>query len=79
MSDEREQREHWDRSQWAEEGKAPDAPAGKTWDKSQMEVDDEGDDAGATDRVPVASEDPGGLSGGGQPSGESHWERVEDD
>ena len=33
MSDERNDREEWDRSQWAEEGKAPDAPGAATWDR----------------------------------------------
>ena len=80
MSDERDPGENWDRSQWPEEGTAPDAPPAETWDREQMETDDEGEETVASDvRDPARADDAGGLSGGGQPSGESHWERVHED
>lgn len=77
MSDEREPNESWDRAQWAGEGAGPDAPESETWDRTQMEVD-EGEEKRIDDpRDPVTADDSGALSGGGHPSGESHWERVE--
>jgi hypothetical protein len=55
---------------------------GEHWDGEQVARDTPGappDDTDAMDRTDVADEPAvGGLSGGGQPSGESHWQRVED-
>jgi hypothetical protein len=77
MSEERGPHEEWDRSQWPEEGTSPDAPAAETWDRDQMKIDPPADDD--AERDPASAADSGGLSGGGQPSGESHWERVDED
>jgi hypothetical protein len=80
MSDERPPGERWDRSQWPDEGTAPDAPEGETWDREQMEIDDDGTGERSGDpRQPELADDAGPLSGHGQPGGESHWERVDDD
>jgi hypothetical protein len=81
MSDERRSGEDWDRSQWPAEGSAPDAPPAATWDREQMETDDPDDTArGAEEtRDPAVADDAGPLSGGGTPSGEGHWERVDED
>ncbi len=81
MSDERTPGEEWDRSQWPEEGTAPDAAPADTWDREQMETDDEGDadDTGGDARDPARADDAGPLSGGGHPPGEAHWERVDED
>jgi hypothetical protein len=79
MSDERTPEEGWDRSQWSDEGAAPEAPEDKTWDRTQMEVDDDGTGERSGDtRDPAAADDAGALSGHGQPSGEAHWERTDD-
>lgn len=77
MSDERNDRTEWDRSQVAEEGDAPDAAGSATWDREQMERDQPGDASDTRD--PQTANDSGALSGDGQPSGESHWERVDKD
>lgn len=83
MTEERSPGEDWDRSQWPEEGTAPDAPPAATWDREQMETDDDDDAEGprrsSDARDPELANDSGGLSGGGHPSGESHWERVDED
>jgi hypothetical protein len=76
MSDERGPNSEWDCSQWPEEGTSPDAPAAETWDREQMEPDPPVDDD--SDRDPATADDSGPLTGGGQPSGESHWERVDE-
>ena len=82
--------QHWDREQVERDTEGP--PAGEqdeVWNRHQMEIDNTGTDA---ERVtgthagrdvdadlPGDMDDPavGGLSGGGQPSGESHWERTD--
>ena len=72
--------EHWDGTQMERdtEGVHEDAPQGEVWNRHQMEIDDPGDDPNAARRTDLDDETPvGGLSGGGQPSGESHWERTE--
>jgi hypothetical protein len=80
MTDERTPGEEWDRSQWPEEGTAPDAPPAETWDRQQMETDDEAETGDAAEpRDPERADDSGPLTGGGHPSGESHWERVDDE
>ena len=74
--------EHWDGEQVSRDtpGAPPEGtPQDEVWNRHQMETDDTGHDTDATDRTDVADEPAvGGLSGGGQPSGESHWQRVED-
>ena len=73
--DERGPNEDWDRSQVPEEGTSPDAPPAETWNRTQMEPNgSDGDDP----RDPETADDSGPLSGGGRPSGESHWERVDE-
>jgi hypothetical protein len=80
MSDERTPGKEWDRSQWPEEGTAPDAPPTDTWEREQMEIDDEGTGERSGDpRDPAVADDAGPLSGGGHPPGEGHWERVDED
>ena len=73
--------EHWEREQVARdtEGAPPEGtPQAEVWNRHQMEIDDPGDDPNAVRRTDLDDEAPvGGLSGGGQPSGESHWERTE--
>jgi hypothetical protein len=75
--------EHWDREQMARdtEGEPPEGtPQGDVWNRNQMEIDDAGEEADAVQRTDLGDEAPvGGLSGRGQPSGESHWDRVDDD
>ena len=77
MSNEPRDRGQWDRKQVGEEGEAPRSTANDdaTWDKEQMERDQPGDAADARD--PQTADDSGALSGDGQPSGESHWDRVD--
>jgi hypothetical protein len=74
--------EHWDSEQIARdtEGAPPEGtPQGEVWNRHQMDIDDPGDDPDALTRTEVDEEpDAGGLSGKGQPSGESHWDRVDD-
>lgn len=73
--------EHWDRDQMERdtEGAPVDKPQGDVWNRHQMETDDPGDDPNAVRRTDLDDEtSAGGLSGGGQPSGESHWESTED-
>ena len=74
--------EHWDGEQMARdtEGEPPEGtPQGEVWNRHQMDIDDPGDDTERVRRTDDSDEAPaGGLSGGGQPSGESHWERTED-
>jgi hypothetical protein len=75
--------QHWDRDQMERdtEGAPVDKPQGDVWNRHQMETDDTGTGPeGALER-PVIDDGTaaGGLSGHGQPSGESHWERSEDE
>jgi hypothetical protein len=74
--------EHWDREQMERdtEGAPPKGtPQAEVWNRHQMEIDDPGDDPAAVRRTDVDDQAPaGGLSGRGQPSGESHWDRVDD-
>ena len=82
MSDKRDLGENWDRSQWPSDGTAPDAPESETWSREQMEIDDEDEDAAASrvrEEVPPPAAGDSGLTGGGQPGSESHWERVDED
>jgi hypothetical protein len=79
MSEERETHKNWDRDEWAAEGTGPDAPEGETWDRTQMEVDDGEGDRTEDPRDPTTADDSGPLTGGGHPSGESHWERSENE
>jgi hypothetical protein len=60
-------------------GEPPEGtPQADVWNRHQMETDDPGDDPNAVRRTDLDDETAaGGLSGGGQPSGESHWERTE--
>ena len=74
--------QHWDGEEMTRDtaGVTEDKPQGEVWNRHQMETDDtEGDSK--TETVPATTldeaTDAGGLSGHGQPSGESHWERVE--
>jgi hypothetical protein len=75
--------EHWDGTQMERdtEGEPPDGtPQGEVWNRHQMETDDTGVDT--EDVEPTRVDDDtsaGGLSGHGQPSGESHWARTEDE
>lgn len=73
--------EHWDREQMARdtEGAPPEGtPQDEVWNRHQMDFDDPGDDPNAIHRRDPDDELPaGGLSGRGQPSGESHWSRVD--
>lgn len=77
---------HWDREQWSPDTEGP--PPGeqeKVWNRHQWSPDNTGTDAerltGTDPAVDHAGDvdDPavGGLSGSGQPSGESHWERSD--
>lgn len=81
--------ERWDREQWAND--APDEArdeGGAVWNRRQMEVDNTGTpregtgrEANPADLAGVAeteSADTEHISGRGQPSGESHWDRTED-
>jgi hypothetical protein len=74
--------EHWDGEQMARDTEgAPSegTPQSEVWNRQQMNIDDPGDETERVRRTDVDDEAPaGGLSGGGQPSGESHWERTED-
>jgi hypothetical protein len=74
--------EHWDRDQMERdtEGAPTDGtPQGEVWNRHQMETDDTTADRDETlQRTDVdEATQAGGLSGGGQPSGESHWDRVD--
>ena len=75
--------EHWDRDQMERdtEGTTEDKPQGDVWNRHQMEIDDTGTEAEAALERPGIDEGTpaGGLSGHGQPSGESHWQRSEDE
>ena len=75
------QGEHWDRDQMERdtEGTPAGKPQGDVWNRHQMDIDDTGSETEAALERPAIDEDTpaGGLSGHGQPSGESHWERVE--
>ncbi len=75
------QGEHWDRDQMERdtEGTPVGKPQGDVWNRHQMDIDDTGTETEAALERPAIDEDTpaGGLSGHGQPSGESHWERVE--
>jgi len=75
------QGEHWDRDQMERdtEGTPVGKPQGDVWNRHQMDIDDRGTETEAALERPAVDEDSpaGGLSGHGQPSGESHWERVE--
>ena len=70
---------HWDRDQVERDTDGvPAGEQGEVWNRHQMETDDTGVDR--LDSTPTLSgevEDPaaGGLSGHGQPAGESHFER----
>jgi hypothetical protein len=73
--------EHWDGTQMERdtEGEPEGKPQGEVWNRHQMETDDTGIDKEAMDPTRVdETTEAGGLSGHGQPSGESHWQRVED-
>ena len=73
---------HWDRDQMERdtEGAPVDKPQGDVWNRHQMETDDTGADNATVSPTEVdEGTQAGGLSGHGQPSGESHWERVEDE
>lgn len=82
-------REHWDGEQVAPDG--PDEPldeGGEVWNRRQMEFDNTGTEREGTGReafppdlgdVPeTESADMEHISGRGNPSGESHWDRVDD-
>ena len=75
------QGEHWDRDQMERdtEGTPVGKPQGDVWNRHQMDIDDTGTETEAALERPAVDEDTpvGGLSGHGQPSGESHWQRVE--
>ena len=75
------QGEHWDRDQMERdtEGTPVTKPQGDVWNRHQMDIDDTGTETEAALERPEIDEGTpaGGLSGHGQPSGESHWERVE--
>lgn len=81
--------QHWDREQVSRDtAGSPAGEQGEVWNRHQMEIDDTGTDADAVRRTDlddtVAGPDTGtpdmsGISGRGQPSGESHWDRVEPD
>ena len=74
--------EHWDGEQVARdtEGAPPEGtPQDDVWNRHQMKIDDMGADTDPSNMPLVDDEPPaGGLSGHGQPSGESHWDRVDD-
>jgi hypothetical protein len=75
--------QHWDRQQVERDtGGSPAGEQGDVWNRHQMETDDTGTDRDATTRANpdehetgVDDAAAGGLSGQGQPSGESHFER----
>ena len=82
--------QHWDREQWAPDTEGPPSgEQGETWNRHQWSPDNTGTDSEHTTRadagreadadLPGDMDDPavGGLSGGGQPSGESHWARTD--
>jgi hypothetical protein len=75
--------EHWDRDQMERdtEGATEGKPQGDVWNRHQMEIDDGTTETEARTGRPAVDQDSsaGGLSGHGQPSGESHWERSEDE
>ena len=75
--------EHWDRDQMERdtEGSPQGEPQGDVWNRHQMEIDDTGTESEAAAERPAIDDGTpaGGLSGHGQPSGESHWERSEDE
>jgi hypothetical protein len=75
--------EHWDRDQMERdtEGALEGKPQGDVWNRHQMQIDDTGTESEAALERPAIDEGTpaGGLSGHGQPSGESHWERSEDE
>lgn len=74
--------EHWDREQMERDttGVPEDVPQAEVWNRHQMETDD-GSSAVDAETLDQTDEDDalaaGGLSGRGQPSGESHWDRVD--
>jgi len=89
MGTEQKPSEHWDREQWAPD--APETPleeGGEVWNRRQMEVDNTGTpregegreglppDLGGVPETEAA--DVEHISGRGKPSGESHWDRVDD-
>lgn len=73
---------HWDRDQWAEDdGKRdPKEPQAETWQRGQVRPDLEGDAelTAPTEPDRAGAADAGDLSGRGQPSGESHFDRTEE-
>jgi hypothetical protein len=79
--------ERWQREQWASDDDAKtDTEHKPTWDRHHWASDNPGtspDTIGGTGADPdrgdrVESADMDHISGRGMPSGESHWERVED-
>lgn len=80
MTEQRTPGQHWDRDQVERDtdGK-PEGEQGEVWNRHQMETDDTGTDrvGGGIDERESGVDEPavGGLSGRGQPSGESHFER----
>jgi hypothetical protein len=76
--------QHWDREQVERDTEGvPPGEQGDVWNRHQMETDETGTEREGMTRVdpdehdPTRVDDPavGGLSGHGQPSGESHFER----
>jgi hypothetical protein len=77
--------QHWDREQVERDTEG--VPAGEqadVWNRHQMEFDETGTEGEGPTRAGTDEADPtrvvdeeavGGLSGGGQPSGESHFDR----
>ena len=75
--------EHWDGEQVSRDTEGPPpsgTPQDEVWNRHQMETDDATSDRDV-ETTPRSDLDDatnaGGLSGGGQPSGESHWDRTE--
>jgi len=85
----KQESEHWDRHEWAPDDAARETTKdAEVWNRRQVEVDNtgtgregEGRESFPPDmaRVPDdESADQEHISGRGMPSGESHWQRVDD-
>ena len=81
MSDETT-RDHWDREQWAKDNTETDVAkdqSTRVWNRQQVEPDDYPSDTPSEHaETEAVDDDAGPLSGRGAPSGEQHWDRVDE-
>ena len=80
MSDKTTQ-DRWNREEWAQDNRETehhDEESTPVWNRHQVEPDEYASDESAGQEPADTEDDSGPLSGHGKPSGEQHWDRVDE-